>query len=1230
MPTNSFYGLSAYSVAITDNKKILVAGYSLNTANPDFALALLNPDGSLDSSFGNAGKVTTSFGGGSDIAQNVVIQPDGKILVAGYSDLGRNNGDADFAIARYNANGTLDSTFGVGGKVTTAIGNPLWGGDYAFRIGLASDGSILVSGQCATLTGSNTKSSDFAVAKYLPNGDLDTSFSDDGIATVAIGNASDHGMGQYVYSDGKVLVGGWSESNISGNRHASFSMAKFNIDGSLDSSFGDDGKVSFEPTEVASWYTNNASWHVGTNLVDARDLKVLPNGKILITGNIVEDAQLINGLLFIPRHMALIQFNSDGTLDESFGTAGVSNIPKIGFSESPYSILIQEDGKIVVGGYGWTDADSSATANIDFCISRLNSDGSLDSSFNGNGQMGLDFNGSRDYLFDMKLMGDGVIVAAGFTEVNGKADLAVALVGTNGGDALSGTVRIDKIFGNGGDDVISGGAGADYIDGGDGIDTADFSDKTKSVVVSLDSSGSSTVTVNGIAEDTLLSIENLIGGSGADTLTASSAGSELTGGSGNDILNGGSDSDILYAGNGNDSVSAGGGDDLIIGGDGAGNDIYNGGYGIDTVKYTSALAGIKVDLLAGTAISIGKNDASRIGSDILTSIENVTAGNFSDVIIGNNLSNTLLGMGGGDTFIASAGNDYLDGGAGIDTANYSGITQNIWMWLGGDVESSVSIANDALESDTILNIENFISGSGDDWLIGDLNSNQLTGGLGSDRLDGGEGADTLIGGAGNDIYYVDNIRDVVTEAANAGIDSVQSSVSYTLAANIENLTLSGTGTINGTGNSLNNIITGNNGDNVINGGAGIDVMNGGDGSDLFVIASSAEHPAAEIADTGASGTDEVRFTTTVASTLTLYAGDTGIESVVIGTGNASSADISGTVASNINVSAVTNVLSITGNNGNNILTGTAYADTLIGNAGNDTLNGGAGADTLIGGAGNDIYMVDNSSDTVTESLGAGIDEVRSSVSFLLGDNLENLVLTGSGDLSGSGNSLVNKITGNAGANTLDGGEGADTLIGGAGNDIYYVDNIRDVVTEAANAGIDSVQSSVSYTLGANIENLYLNASTNINGTGNALNNIIEGEGGNNALNGGAGNDTIYGGLGNDTLIGGTGNDFFVFTTTPNATSNLDTITDFNVINDTIQLENAVFTGLGSGTGTLDSSLFRSGAGFTTADDSSDRIIYNTTSGALFYDADGSGVAAAVQIALIGNKAALTADDFIVI
>ncbi|WP_146042710.1 calcium-binding protein, partial [Pseudomonas sp. MPBD7-1] len=231
---------------------------------------------------------------------------------------------------------------------------------------------------------------------------------------------------------------------------------------------------------------------------------------------------------------------------------------------------------------------------------------------------------------------------------------------------------------------------------------------------------------------------------------------------------------------------------------------------------------------------------------------------------------------------------------------------------------------------------------------------------------------------------------------------------------------------------------------------------------------------------------------------------------------------------------------VIGNELSNSLIGNASANNLQGGAGNDNLDGGAGADTLSGGTGNDIYTIDDLKDVISETstLAGEIDTVRSAVNWSLGANLENLTLIGSANLNGSGNASSNVMTGNAGNNalsggsgndTLDGGSGIDTLIGGAGNDTYVVDNLKDVVNETTllSSEIDTVRSSVNWSLGANLENLTLIGSANLNGSGNASNNVMTGNAGNNALSGGSGNDTLDGGSGIDTLIGGAGNDTYV-------------------------------------------------------------------------------------------------------
>ena len=297
---------------------------------------------------------------------------------------------------------------------------------------------------------------------------------------------------------------------------------------------------------------------------------------------------------------------------------------------------------------------------------------------------------------------------------------------------------------------------------------------------------------------------------------------------------------------------------------------------------------------------------------------------------------------------------------------------------------------------------------------------------------------------------------------------------------------------------------------------------------------------------------------------------------------------------------------------------TGGSDTIFGTSGPDTLAGTTGADTMVGLAGNDIYTVNNVGDVVRESAGQGTDTVRSTINYTLPANVENLTLTGTGSVKGIGNSLANVLTGNGGNNILNSGRGADTMKGGAGNDIYYVDNAGDVVSESSGGGTDLVRSSVSFSLGGKqVENLTLGGSGNINGTGNAFANVLTGNAGANVLNGGGGADTMKGGAGSDT---------FAFTTSLVA-GNIDTITDFNVA-DTIRLSSTIFNTI-AGTGTLSAAQFVANASGT-AQDANDRIMYETDTGKLFFDSNGSAAGGAKQFAQLSSGLALTANDFSIV
>ena len=302
------------------------------------------------------------------------------------------------------------------------------------------------------------------------------------------------------------------------------------------------------------------------------------------------------------------------------------------------------------------------------------------------------------------------------------------------------------------------------------------------------------------------------------------------------------------------------------------------------------------------------------------------------------------------------------------------------------------------------------------------------------------------------------------------------------------------------------------------------------------------------------------------------------------------------------------------------------------------VTGGSGADIfyasanhaeMIGGSGNDTYYVYSQADIPTEVTGGGTDSIYTSVNYALeaGTSIEYLrAAPGSGPLTLQGNDLPTHIVGGsgndtliggAGADTLTGGAGADRMSGGAGNDLYSVDNTGDVVTEAAGGGIDTVVSSITYALPANVEKLTLSGTAAINGTGNTLANTIVGNTGSNVINGAGGLDTLTGGAGADT---------FVFSSTLNAATNLATITDFAPGSDIVDLNHAIFAAAGA-TGTLGASAFATGTSASTA---AQRIIYNATSGALYYDPDGSGSAAQVQFAKLAPNLALHNTDFKII
>lgn len=505
--------------------------------------------------------------------------------------------------------------------------------------------------------------------------------------------------------------------------------------------------------------------------------------------------------------------------------------------------------------------------------------------------------------------------------------------------------------------------------------------------------------------------------------------------------------------------------------------------------------------LSGDAIYAGKGNKTILaggGDDTII----LTAGSSSapaaaiNMIDGGAGADLMIADAGANTFVVDNVGDVVIGGNDVDT-----IWSSVNYRLGEDVEELF------LKSNALQGVGNALANT----ITGNSGANSLTGEAGDDTLDGGKGTDTLIGGAGDDTYIVDNVKDAVVEQPDEGTDTVKSSVSHTLAGDVENLVLLGTAALKGAGNALANTITGNSGKNVLDGGAGDDKLVGGKGDDTYVVDSALD----SVVEVDLEGIDTVQAGVTY--TLSAY-----VEKLVLTGGG---------------------MIDGTGNGIDNLLTGNAFDNRLSGAAGNDKLVGGAGRDTLVGGTGDD---------------------------------------------------------------TLDGGLGLDIADYADASSGVTVSLAKTTAQDTIGAGIDAIR---------NVEDL----GGSIHGdklTGSASANLLLGR---------AGDDVLSGGLGMDTLLGGADADAFLFESVLGKT-NIDLIEDFLVGTDTIWLDDKIFAKL-SGMTVLDAGSFVTG---TAALDANDYILYDSLTGALFYDKDGNGSGAAAQFAILQGAPVIGASSFLVV
>ena len=599
--------------------------------------------------------------------------------------------------------------------------------------------------------------------------------------------------------------------------------------------------------------------------------------------------------------------------------------------------------------------------------------------------------------------------------------------------------------------------------------------------------GPDVVTGNGI----------LVGLGGDDHLSATGLGAFMFGGAGDDtyIVTSSFDQVFEAANEGHDTVqssvdfsltgfSAGGNaEDLLL--TGAAN--LN-GYGNQLDNLITGNTG--ANLLSGFA-----------GNDQLQ------GGDGNDTLDGGAGDDQLHGGNDNDSLDGGAGDDLLDGGAGTDLATYASATGAVTVDLSQTAPQNTVGAG----SDTLLDIENLTGSSFDDHLTGNSAAN---------RLDGGSGADLLAGGGGDDIYLVDS-ADTVVENPGGGTDLVIADFSYTLSGGVENLNLTGTAFLNGTGNDLANLINGNSGDNVLSGLAGSDVLNGSDGADTLIGG------AGDDTLDGGSGTDLADYSDAAAG-VTVNLGLTMQQAHSTGPGD----------AANIGTDTLYNIESLRGGAFDDTFQANFWSVSFFGGGGNDALTGGAQADLFVGGSGNDridggdgIDTVDYSQESgggdvvvnlfvmpIFDPIVIGSHQVRDSYGTI--DTLTSIehVITGGGNDTIVGSSATEVFEAGAGNDVLTSGGGGDTLIGGAGNDTYVV-SAGDTVVELAFDGTDQILTALdTYSLinAPNVENL--------RGTSTTAGQSLGGNDLDNAITGSAGDDFLSGGNGNDVLDGGAGTD----------------------------------------------------------------------------------------------------------
>jgi Ca2+-binding RTX toxin-like protein len=762
-----------------------------------------------------------------------------------------------------------------------------------------------------------------------------------------------------------------------------------------------------------------------------------------------------------------------------------------------------------------------------------------------------------------------------YSATGGKGnDIFTVKAGSTKGAVLSGGDGDDHLIGSNGNDILTGGAGRDAIDGGAGDDVITI-DKSDDLTKIKGGAGFDVLVIEGDGDVSFtldnLGVEVVNGNQGNNTLTA--IGTQdviISGNGGNDRITGGQGSDRIEGNEGNDVLNGGAGDDNLNGG--TGDDAINGGIGNDTVVLRGKSFEYKFVFNASGSVIITDAVSNRDGQDTLSNCEFIQ---FSDRnyriselrdfeqfyrLIHKDVDNEVKAG-----LLNSGLQHYEFRGKSEGRLTANDFNEQFYRLVNPDVDAAIK-ANSVSMPSAMYHYLNwgYTEKRATSWqfdeafyrLIYPSIDAAIKAGTQPSALqhyiNHGYGEGRVINLSFDEQYYRSANPDVDAEIK---LGKMPSAIHHYINHGYAEGRVAQFNAVNSNaslwGTSNSDVLQGSNGNNYLNGGSGNDKLMGLDGNDT--LSGGLGNDTLD----GGNGIDTAVYTGKFSEYhVVFYSGFTHVSDT------ASNRDDTDTLLPNVeNVKFSDATLSLaqirdmgarfSGLEGNDVVTGGKGNDFYVrGNAGDDILNGGAGIDTLIGGTGNDIYIVDSTTDTITELANEGTDTIQSSVTFSLFNlaNIENLTLTGTAAINGTGNSANNILTGNSSINILDGKTGADTLIGGLGNDSYLVDNVGDKVIETSSLSteIDTVQSIVNYTLGANLENLTLLGNTAINGTGNTLNNSITGNISNNTLNGDSGNDILTGAGGQDILTGGLGADRFSY---PNFTDSLlavnDRITDFN-------------------------------------------------------------------------------------